>query len=91
MTTSKSAAVLLVSDEPNDTDVLLVSFELEQMLREIPAGQHAPKVTHTLWALDEVAGWLTDIRQPECYQTKVPRSGRPRRCRATVEVAPIAG
>ncbi|CAM9651991.1 unnamed protein product, partial [Ectocarpus sp. 8 AP-2014] len=41
---ANSAAVLLVSDEPNDTDVLLVSFELEQMLREIPAGQHAPKV-----------------------------------------------
>ncbi|CAN0021824.1 unnamed protein product, partial [Ectocarpus fasciculatus] len=41
---ANSAAVLLVSDESNDTDVLLVSFELEQMLREIPAGQHAPKV-----------------------------------------------
>ncbi|CAM9887687.1 unnamed protein product, partial [Ectocarpus sp. 4 AP-2014] len=45
---ANSAAVLLVSDEPNDTDVLLVSLELEQMLREIPAGQHAPKVTHVV-------------------------------------------
>eukprot|EP00752_Nemacystus_decipiens_P004954 g4507.t1 len=37
-------AVLLVSDEPNDSDVLLVSFELEQMLSELPPGQRAPKV-----------------------------------------------
>lgn len=43
-TTPKAAAVLLVSNEPNDSDVLLVSFELEQMLSEIPPGQHAPKV-----------------------------------------------
>lgn len=43
-TNPKAAAVLLVSDEPNDSDVLLVSFELEQMLSEIPPGQRAPKV-----------------------------------------------
>lgn len=42
---SKAAAVLLVSDKPNDSDVLLVSFELEQMLSEIPPGHHAPKVS----------------------------------------------
>lgn len=36
--------MLLVSEEPNDSDMLLVSFELEQVLSEIPPGRHAPKV-----------------------------------------------
>lgn len=41
----QAAAVLLVSDEHNDANVLLVSFELEQVLSEIPPGHHAPKVS----------------------------------------------
>lgn len=36
--------MLLVSNETCDSEVLLVSFELEQMLSEIPPGHHAPKV-----------------------------------------------
>lgn len=40
----KAETVLLVSDKANDSDVLLVSFELEQMLSEIPPRQDAPKV-----------------------------------------------
>lgn len=41
---SQAEAVVLVSDKPNDSEVLLVSFELEQMLAEMTPGAHVPKV-----------------------------------------------
>lgn len=37
--------MLLVSNEPGDSDVLLVSFELEQMLEEMDPRAHSPKVS----------------------------------------------
>ena len=36
--------MLLVSDEASDSDVLLVSFELEQMLEDMDPRAHSPKV-----------------------------------------------
>lgn len=35
---------MLTSDQPDDTAVLLSSFELEQVLEDIPAGEPRPKV-----------------------------------------------
>lgn len=35
---------MLMSDENNDTAVLLGSFELEQVLEEMPPGELRPKV-----------------------------------------------
>lgn len=49
----KAAAVLVVSDKADDSDVLLVSFELEQMLSEIPPCNHAPKVSYKQSAAKE--------------------------------------
>lgn len=40
----QAEAVVLVSDEASDSEVLLVSFELEQMLADLPRGTRAPKV-----------------------------------------------
>lgn len=36
--------MVLVSDSSDDSEVLLVSFELEQLLGELEPGAHAPKV-----------------------------------------------
>lgn len=35
---------MLMSDQPDDSEVLLVSFELEQLLGEMALGETTPKV-----------------------------------------------
>lgn len=44
MVETQAEAVVVVSDEPDDSEVLLISFELEQMLGELRPGTRAPKV-----------------------------------------------
>lgn len=41
---TQAEAVVVVSDKPDDSQVLLTSFELEQMLGELRPGTRAPKV-----------------------------------------------
>ncbi|CAN0029415.1 unnamed protein product [Ascophyllum nodosum] len=41
---AQAEAVVVVSDKPGDSDVLLVSLELEQLLCEMRPGLYAPKV-----------------------------------------------
>lgn len=40
----QAEAIVLLSDEPDDSEVLLVSFELEQLLGEMELGESTPKV-----------------------------------------------
>lgn len=53
----QAEAVVLISDEPDDSEVLLVSFELEQLLGGMEAGLNTPKVQSCMLRVNMTCTW----------------------------------